>query len=148
MSLTKHKNGNSPARTFLSNFFDTDRFFNDRFFRDLSLDKDWIPAVNVLDNDNNYTIEVSAPGMKKDDFKINVENGILNISAERQNESEEKGKNYTRQEFRYDSFSRAFTLPENASEDKIQAKYEDGVLKLELTKKVPVTQKRKEIAVA
>lgn len=148
MSLIKHKNGNSTARTFLSNFFDNDRFFNDRFFRDFSSENDWVPAVNVIDNDNNYTIEVNAPGMKKDDFKINVENGVLNISAATKNESEEKGKNYTRQEFRYESFSRAFTLPENASEEKINAKYENGVLKLELTKKVPVTNKRKEIAVA
>lgn len=148
MSLTKHTNGNLPVRTLLSDLFDTERFFNTPLFRDLSIDREWIPAVNVIDNDTDYTIELSAPGMKKDDFKITLENGILNISAETKNEKEEKGKNYTRREFRYDAFSRSFTLPENISEEKINAKYEDGVLKMAIAKKVPAANKRKEISVA
>ena len=148
MSLIKRNNGSLPVRTILSDLFDTERFFNDRFFREFASDGEWIPAVNVIDNEKDSTIELSAPGMKKDDFKISVENDILNISAETKNEKEEKGKNYTRREFRYDAFSRSFTLPENASEEKIGAKYEDGVRKLTLAKKVPVANKRKEIAVA
>lgn len=146
MSLIK-SNGSKAVRTLLSDFFDTDRFFNDRFFRDFNSEKEWIPAVNVVENDKDFGIELSAPGFKKSDFKINVENGILNISAETKKETEEKDKNYTRQEFRYDAFSRSFTLPENASDDKIDAKYEDGILKLSLAKKVISAPKRKEIAV-
>ncbi len=146
MSLIK-SNGNKAARTILSDFFDTDRFFSDRFFRDLSFPTDWVPAVNVVENGKDYAIELSAPGFKKNDFKISVENGILNIAAETQKEKEEKDKNYTRQEFRYDAFSRSFTLPENVSEEKIDAKYEDGILKLFLAKKVISEPKRKEIAV-
>lgn len=146
MSLIK-SNGSKTVRTLLSDFFDTDRFFNDRFFRDFNSEKEWIPAVNVAENDKDFSIELSAPGFKKSDFNINVENGILNISAETKKETEEKEKNYTRQEFRYDAFSRSFTLPDNASDEKIEAKYEDGILKLSLAKKVVSAPKRKEVAV-
>ncbi|MEI5579364.1 Hsp20/alpha crystallin family protein, partial [Streptomyces brasiliscabiei] len=86
------------------------------------------PAVNVSETDKNYEIEVAAPGMKKDDFKVKVENGAIHISAERKEEKEEKQKNYTRQEYSYNSFSRSFTLPEDVKEDDIKAQYEDGVL--------------------
>lgn len=146
MSLIK-SNGSKSVRTLLSDFFDTDRFFSDRFFRDFNAEKEWIPAVNVVENDKDFNIELSAPGFKKEDFKINVENGILNISAETKKEKEEKDKNFTRQEFRYDAFSRSFTLPENASDEKIDAKYEDGILRLSLGKKVISAPKRKEITV-
>lgn len=146
MSLIK-SNGNKPVRTVFSDFFDTDRFFGDRFFRDLSFANDWFPAVNVAESEKDFAIELSAPGFKKDDFKINVDNGILSISAETKREEEEKDKNYTRREFRYDSFNRSFTLPDNVNDEKIDAKYEDGVLKLSLAKKVISTPKRKEITV-
>lgn len=146
MSLIK-SNGHKPTRTLLSDFFDTDRFFNDRFFRDLTLNQDFVPAVNVLENEKEYSIELSAPGFKKEEIKVSLDNGILHITAESRNEKEEKDKNYTRQEFRYDAFSRSFNLPENASDDKIDAKYEDGILKLTLAKKVLSAPKRKEIAV-
>lgn len=144
MSLIK-KNGNGlSVPTIFSDFFDTDKFFNDAFFK-----RDLIPAVNVSDTENTYEIELAAPGLKKSDFKVNVENGVLTISAETQSEEEETNKNYTRREFRSESFSRAFSLPENANEEKIGAKYEDGVLKLSLAKKVPAAvAKKKEIAVA
>lgn len=149
MSLTRRNNGSLAARTLLSDFFDNEPFFSNRFFRDLPLDGEWVPAVNIIETDNNYAIELSAPGLKKDDFKVEVENGVLNISAETKEEREEEGKNYTRQEFSYNAFSRSFTLPENTSEEKIGAKYEDGILKLTLAKKVPAApQKRKAIAVA
>ena len=145
MSLIK-SNGNKAVRSILSDFFDTDRFFSDRIFRDISLD-DWTPAVNIAENDKDFSIELSAPGFKKEDFKVSVENGILHISAETKKETEEKDKNFTRQEFRYNSFNRSFTLPENASDEKIGAKYEDGILKLSLAKKVITAPQRKEITV-
>lgn len=146
MSLIK-SNGNKTVRTMFSDFFDNDKFFSSPFFHDIKFGKDWTPAVNVVENDKNFSVELSAPGFKKEDIKINVENGVLNISAETKNEKEEKDKNYTRQEFRYDAFSRSFSLPENVSDEKIDAKYEDGILKLTLAKKVIDAPKRKEIAV-
>ena len=114
----------------LSDFFDSDRFF----------DSDWVkhqsvPAVNVRETDKGFEIELAAPGLSKKDFKITVENRILTISSERKEEKEEKVKEYTRREFSYSSFSRSFTLPENVKEEGINAVYEDGVLRLMLTKK-------------
>ena len=146
MSLIKRHNGHTPAvSTLWSDFFDSDRFFTNPFF---TKNEEWLPAVNVIETEKNYEIELAAPGYKKDDFKVKVENGILNISAETKEEKEEKNKNFTRREFSCSSFSRSFTLPENSSEDKIQAKYDNGVLRLTLAKKEMTAVKRKEIAVA
>ena len=96
-----------------------------------------VPAVNVSESENDFTIEVAAPGMKKDDFHVKLENNELTISSERREEKKEKteGK-YSRREFSYQSFHRTFTLPENLiNSEKIQAKYTDGILTLSLPKK-------------
>ena len=111
-------------------------------------DGEEFPAVNIVENDNNYEIEVAAPGMKKDDFKVEVENGILTISAEKKEEKKESKKNYTRQEYYYSSFTRSFTLPDNAKEDGLAARYEDGMLKLTVSKKAVSVSKAREIEVA
>ena len=142
MSLIKSSNGQKGMRTLLSDFFDTEKFFADRFET-----TGWVPAVNVSDNEKEYNIEIAAPGMKKENFRVNVESGILNISAEQEESAEEEGKNYTRREFSYNSFSRSFTLPENANVEDIRAKYEDGLLKLSLAKKVPSAPKKNEVAI-
>jgi HSP20 family protein len=93
-----------------------------------------MPAVNVKENDKNYEIEVSAPGMKKEDFNISVENRILTISAEVKEEKEVKDDKYTRREFVSSSFSRSFSLPENVDENNIQGHYENGILKVTVSK--------------
>ena len=98
------------------------------------LKRNKMPAVNVKENEKNYEIEVAAPGMKKEDFNIAVDNGILTISAESKEEKEQKEDNYTRREFSYSSFSRSFSLPQNVDEDNIKAKYENGVLYLTISK--------------
>lgn len=72
--------------------------------------------------------------MDKKDFKVNVENNVLTISSEKQDENEEKGKNYMRKEFNFTSFNRSFTLPENVEEEKIQAKHKDGILHVDIPK--------------
>lgn len=135
--------GQFPAmRSLLSDFFETDKLgFND-YFR-----KDWMPAVNVKDGKGQYEIEVAAPGLKKEDFKIRVEHGILTISSEQQSEKESKEGEYTRREFNYQSFSRSFALPQDVKEEDIQASYADGILKLLVAKKQTVTAKGREIAV-
>lgn len=116
----------------VSDLFDTEKFFDSDWLRSRVL-----PAVNVKETDNAYAIEVSAPGRSKKDFRITAEDGVLTISSETKEENEQNEKNYSRKEFSYSSFSRSFTLPENVNEDDIKANYEDGILKLDVTKKVP-----------
>lgn len=138
----KNNGGLVPFRSMLSDFFKTSDFFEDGFGN-----KNWLPAVNVSESEKSYEIEVAAPGMKKEDFKVKTDNGMLTISSERKEEKEEKKKNYTRQEYNYHSFSRSFTLPDDAKEDEIKAHYEDGVLKLSVGRKAHAAAKGKEIAV-
>lgn len=139
MTLTKWKkpsNGHeneSPVRYSnpLGNLMEN--FFNDNFLsREFS---SAVPAVNVLETDDEFNVELSAPGFKKDDFKIECDNQMLTISGEHRTENESKEKTFTRREFNYGSFRRTFTLPETVNEDKIDAKYEDGILKIHLPKK-------------
>lgn len=94
-----------------------------------------IPAVNITENDNEYSVTVAAPGLKKKDFDIDIEGNMLTISCEKEENKEEKDARYTRKEYNYSSFSRSFTLPEEVNKEKIEAEYEDGVLKLALPKK-------------
>jgi HSP20 family protein len=102
-----------------------------------------LPAVNVRESDDEYQIEVAAPGMKKNDFKINYENGRLTISSEVKEEKKEGRKNnYTRREYRYESFQRSFTVPENiVNSEQIQASYSDGILYVTLPKREEVKPK-------
>jgi len=93
-----------------------------------------VPAVNVTEDTNSYKITMAAPGLRKDDFKINVEGTLITISAERSESKEEREEKYTRKEYNYTSFSRTFTLPENIKTDKIEAHYESGELSLLLPK--------------
>jgi len=93
-----------------------------------------IPAVNISENKDNFEVSLAAPGMKKDDFNIDVEGNTLSISAEKNDEKEEKGEKYTRKEFSYSSFVRTFSIPDGVNKEKIDATYEDGLLKLVLPK--------------
>ena len=93
-----------------------------------------VPSVNISENKDRYEVSLAAPGMKKEDFNIDVENGTLTISAETKEEKEEKDERYTRKEYSYSSFSRSFTLPDWVNKEKIDASYENGLLKLLLPK--------------
>ena len=96
-----------------------------------------LPAVNVFENENEYNIEVAAPGMKKDDFRIQLENDQLIISSEHKEETKKREKDkYTRKEFSYQAFQRTFSLPENLiNGEKISARYCDGILCISLPKR-------------
>ncbi|MBN1159261.1 MAG: Hsp20/alpha crystallin family protein [Bacteroidales bacterium] len=134
--------------------------FLDRFFEGDVMDwNTWnfagnnstLPAVNVKENDNEYKIEVAAPGLKKGDFKVNYENGRLTISSELKEEKQEKeGEKITRCEFSYQSFQRSFTVPEHiVNAEKIAAKYEDGILHVALPKREELKPKpAKEIRIS
>ena len=102
-----------------------------------------LPAVNVKEKNDEFQIEVAAPGLKKGDFKINFNNGKLTISSEKKEEKEEKkGEKVTRKEFNYQSFQRTFNVSENVVEtDKISAKYADGILHVKLPKREEVKPK-------
>lgn len=111
-----------------------DDFFNTDLARDFFSNERSTPAVNVSEDDNKFTIDVAAPGLDKNDFKVNVENNVLTISSEKEEKDEDKGKNFMRKEFSYTSFSRSFTLPDNVKDDKIKATHKDGVLSVEVPK--------------
>ena len=96
-----------------------------------------VPAVNVRETNDAYELEVAAPGMSKKDFRVELDNNMLVISAEKENKQEEKDdqNNYTRREFSYQSFMRTFSLPERLVQgDKISARYHDGILHITVPK--------------
>ena len=93
------------------------------------------PAVNILETKDEFRIEVAAPGLNKDDFKINLDNNELTISANKEISKEEKDETYTRREFGCSSFTRSFTLPETVHGEKISASHKDGILTIHVPKK-------------
>lgn len=109
-----------------------------------------LPAVNVKENEDEFLIDVAAPGLKKEDFRLHYDNGRLTISSEKKNEVEEKdGEKITRREFSYQSFQRSFTVAETVVDaEKIAANYESGILHISLPKREEVKPKpAKEIAI-
>lgn len=131
----------SLFRPMLRDFFDFDNFFNKDFNGDW---KALMPAANVQENDKQYVLEVVVPGFSKEDLNVNVENDMITISAEMKSEQEKAEKDYTRREYKFQSFSRSFQIPENVKDDAIQANYADGVLRLVLPKtEAPVTVSKK-----
>lgn len=94
-----------------------------------------VPAVNIEDTPDAYKLSLAAPGLKKSDFNIDLEGDMITISSEKEESKESKDSKYTRKEYSYSSFSRSFTLPEAVNKDKIDAAYDDGVLKIMLPKK-------------
>jgi HSP20 family protein len=106
-----------------------------RFFPNSSFGREpLLPAVNIKDNGTGYTLELAAPGYRKEDLKVTVKDGVLNISSSRKEEHEEKGKGYTRREFSSASFSRSFSLPASVDEKSVDAAFKDGVLTVTLNK--------------
>ena len=107
--------------------------FNDRFFNSGMENK--LPSVNVIENTNEFMIEVAAPGLKKEDFKINIDRNILTLSFEHKEGEATQGEKWLRTEYKTRSFKRSFTLNEKVDPTKISARYADGILYVTLTKK-------------
>lgn len=132
----------------LPSIFDDFSLLRNLFQQGVSKPLNTLPAVNVKETDTAYELEVAAPGLSKDDFKIDVEGQTLTISAEKETKEEEKKDTYSRKEFGYSSFKRSFNLPERTVEtDKITAKYIDGVLQLYIPK-IEQVNNTKRISVA
>jgi len=127
--------------------------FNDIFepwsewFQDGALSKTMtVPNVNITEDKSSYNLSLAAPGLAKKDFKIEVEGNMLTISAKKEENKEEKEGTFTRKEYNYASFSRSFTLPEVVAQDKVEATYADGILKMTLPKNdIAAKQLRKAI---
>jgi HSP20 family protein len=140
MTLVKRTNGLFP---------NVPSFFDDFFVKDLmgwsntnSAYGSSLPAVNIKQDENNFEVEVAAPGFSKEDFKIEVENNVLTISSEKEEKNKDGKEGYTRREFHYSSFKRTFTLPENQVEvDKVKASYNNGILQILLPKREEVKPK-------
>lgn len=144
MTLVKFNNGlKSNANPFFNDVFDS--IVNDTFLSDKLVAR--VPAVNIAENDNEFHIELAVPGLKKDDFKINLDKNILTISAEKKSESNTSDKKYSKREYSYTSFVRSFTLPDTADHSKIDAEYTDGILTLIVAKREEAKFQSREIAV-
>ena len=110
--------------------------------------KGYVPSVNIIENDKDFIIEFAAPGVKKEDFNINLENQVLTVSREVKEDKEAKKENYTRKEFTYGSFSRSFTLPKSVKFEKIAADYNQGILRITLPKKEEEAKLSREISIS
>ena len=142
MTLVK-RNGNllNPLPVLFDDFFNRDLFnWGNSNFSDTNTS---IPAVNIKETVENYEVEVAAPGMSKKDFKVELDGNSLTISSERSHQNEEReDERYSRKEFSYQSFQRTFTLQKDVVDiDKIQAKYDNGLLHLLIPKKEEAKQK-------
>lgn len=134
MTLIKRNTGLFPS---------VPSFFDDFFTKDLvgfsNLNKSYnatMPAVNIREDENSFKVEVAAPGLEKNDFKVEVKNDILTISSEKEVKSELDEQNFRRKEFSYSSFKRTFSLPEHEIDvDNVNANYENGVLHIALPKR-------------
>jgi HSP20 family protein len=109
---------------------------------------DWTPSCNVSENDKSYLIRAELPDVKKDDVHVKLENGILTIQGERKTEKEEKDAKFHRRELSYGSFYRSFTMPDDADESKVDAKFKDGMLNVTIGKSKAKQSKAKEITVS
>src|ERR1700749_1002569 len=144
MTLVKFNNPQNNA--LMPGFNDVfDSIFNDTFFNNRMVTR--VPAVNISESENNYHVELAAPGLKKEDFKLNLERNQLSISVEQSSDHEDNQKNYSKREYRYGSFVRSFTLPESADHTQIEACYVDGVLKIDIAKREEAKAVRRQIEI-
>ena len=141
------KNGSLANTNSNASFPSTSNWLDDIFNRDLpsvftsNFNTGVLPKVNIKETADNYVVEMAVPGLKKSDFKLDLDHQLLSISTEKKETHEEQQENYTRKEFGYSAFKRTFTLPETVDDDKISANYQDGILNILLPKKEEAKQK-------
>ncbi len=133
-----NRTSNLPMWSFIDDIFSREwpSVFSQNFNTGMSL-----PMVNIKETADAYFVEMAVPGLKKSDFHIDLDNQVLSISTEMEEENEQHEDNYSRKEFGYSSFKRTFTLPETIEDGKIEAKYDEGILSIQLPKKEEAKQK-------
>jgi len=140
MLVKRHSN---YLPTLVSDFWGEDLF--------PSFEQNWTmnPAVNIIEGDTDFRVEVAAPGLNKEDFKVHVEKNILEISAEKKDETVSENKKFLRKEFNYSEFKRTFSLPSSVDADNIKAGHQNGVLTVEIPKRDEAkVNPRKQISVS
>ena len=142
MNIAKFRNYQVPG-------FRNPSFFDDFLLRDFFHNKPMVgltmPSANIKESEKSFMIELAAPGMQKSDFNVHIEENVLTISSEKKNEEKVQNEKFTRQEFSYSSFSRSFTLPEFIDNEQVKATYENGILKIELPKKMETEKSNKKL---
>ena len=145
--VTVPKNGSLANTNSNANFPTWSNWLDDIFNRDLQsvFTSNFntgitLPKVNIKETADDFMVEMAVPGLKKSDFRLDLDNQVLSVSTETKEENEHKGENYTRREFGYSSFKRTFTLPESVNDEKINANYNDGILSILLPKREEAKQ--------
>jgi len=144
MTLVKfNPNKNNALLPGFNDVFES--IFNDTFFNDRMVTR--VPAVNISESENSYHVELAAPGLKKEDFKLNLERNQLTISVVQSSDHQDNHKNYSKREYSYSSFVRSFTMPEGADDSRIDASYIDGILHIEISKLEEAKMVRRQIEI-
>ena len=124
-------------------------FWGEDLFPDFEQEWSLTPAVNIIEGNQDFKVEVAAPGLCKEDFKVHVEKNILEISADKKEEKVTENKKYLRKEFNYSEFRRTFSLPSSVDADKVKATHKNGVLSVEIPKKdEAIVNPKKQIVIA
>lgn len=144
MTLVNFNNRTRNTAPYFNNVFDS--LFSEAVSKNKMVDKS--PNVNIHENETAYVIELAAPGLKKEDFQINLKKDMLSVWAEVKRDETQVAKDYTRKEFDFSSFARSFNLPETADGEKITAEYKDGILVINIGKKDDTKLQHKEIVVS
>ena len=144
MTLVNFNNRTRNTAPYFNNVFDS--LFNEAATKNKMVSK--LPNVNISESDKSYKIDVAAPGLKKENFQINLKKDTLSVWVEVKPNDDQTAKDYTRKEFDYSSFARSFNLPETADSEQITAEYKDGILAITINKKDDTKLQHKEIAVS
>lgn len=148
MSIVKAAPRESTFPAIFSDFFNNDPFFRTPW-PSLETNGSAVPAVNIRENDREYKLELAAPGFRKEDFKVEVEDEMLKISAEHSESEEHKNEQFTRKEYSMESFERSFSLPSNAGKENIHAQYNQGMLRIQIPKRTDSSYRpKKEIMIS
>ena len=144
MTLVKFNNKTRNTAPYFNNVFDS--LFSDALNKNYGVSK--VPHVNIYEGETEYKIELAAPGLNKEDFKIDLKKDNLSVWAEQKAEEGVVQKDYSRKEFEYTSFARSFVLPEGVDSEKIAAEYVNGILYITIGKKDEAKLVHKEIVVS
>ena len=147
MTLVRFNPNNSNKKNVMMPGFNDvfDSIFDDTFFSDRRLSR--VPAANISESKDHYHVELAAPGLRKEDFKLSLERDVLSISVEQNGQQDAQERNFNKREFSYSSFVRSFTLPESADENGIEAKYENGVLCINIPKREEAKMQSRQIEI-